>query len=103
MVTIFEKISQTWHQDAESYTQDELDRFVDVLASMKKILEENPKVLVTAPHFTPVAKVDEVSANKNLVLSEKLTGLPSIPDNPFAVEEFNKMSVGDIAAKIQNS
>ena len=41
-----------------------------------------PEVLRSAPHFTPIDRVDEVGANRNLCLREKLEHLPSPPLQP---------------------
>lgn len=55
-------------EPTETETKQTLDTFVDV---MKKIAEEahsNPEVLRTAPHNTPVGRLDEVKAARDLVL-----------------------------------
>lgn len=59
-------------EPTESFTKDELDKFVEVVKSIHQMIHEYPQILTTAPHFTPVGKVDEVSANKRPQLSEKL-------------------------------
>lgn len=87
-------------EPTESFTKAELDRFYDVLVAINKLVSDHPEVLTTAPHFTPVRKVDEVDANKNLTLFEKLEGLPEIAQNPVDPQELNKMSVGDVCEKI---
>ena len=87
-------------EPTESFTKVELDRFVDVVKSIHKILIEHPEVLKTTPHFTPVRKVDEVGANKKLVLSENLTALNEVPKNKISPHVLAKMSVGDIMSKI---
>jgi len=53
-------------EPTESYSKKELDQFVEVVESIHSLIEEHPEVLQTAPHFTPVRKVDEVYANKEL-------------------------------------
>lgn len=87
-------------EPTESFTKKELDRFYDVLVAIDKLVSDHPEVLTTAPHFTPVRKVDEVDANKNLTLFENLQGLPEIAQNPVDPQELNKMSVGDVCEKI---
>ena len=68
-------------EPTESYTKAELDRFADAVIAMKELVVREPSVLLTAPHFTPIDRVDEVSANKKLVLSEAMTALPEVlPD-----------------------
>jgi glycine dehydrogenase len=87
-------------EPTESFTKSELDRFLDVLVAINKLVTNHPEVLKTAPHFTPVRKVNEVDANKNLTLFETLKGLPQIAQNPVDPQELNKMSVGDVCEKI---
>ena len=87
-------------EPTESFTKKELDRFVEVVRAIHLLINEHPEVLTTAPHFTPIRKVNEVEANKNLVLFEKLQGLPVMAQNPINPEELNKLAVGDICAKI---
>ena len=46
---------------------------------MKKDVFANPELLINAPSKAPIAKVNEVDANRNLKLSEVLTKLPELP------------------------
>lgn len=87
-------------EPTESFTKAELDRFVDVVRSIHGLISEHPEVLTTAPHFTPVKKVDEVLANKNLVLAEKLTGLPPIKDNPVDPRALNELPTMELCQRI---
>lgn len=87
-------------EPTESYSKAELDRFVEIITAIKKILMDHPEVLMTAPHFTPIDKVDEVEANKNLILSEKLTKLPEVIPNRIDPGPLKTMAVGDICMKI---
>lgn len=87
-------------EPTESYTKAELDRFVDILGAIKKILMDHPEVLQSAPHFTPIDKVDEVEANKNLILSEEFNKLPKVLPNRIDPGPLKTMAVGDICAKI---
>ncbi len=59
-------------EPTESFTKDELDQFFDVLINISKIINERPEILKTVPHFTPITRVDELSANKKPILSEHL-------------------------------
>jgi glycine dehydrogenase subunit 2 len=55
-------------EPTETESLQTLDEFVDI---MKKIAEEahtNPELLHEAPHVTPVGRLDEVKAAKDLVL-----------------------------------
>lgn len=87
-------------EPTESFSKSELDRFVEVVRSIHTLINEHPEVLTTAPHFTPVKKVDEVLANKNLVLFEKLEGLPAIKENPVDPRELNHVATSDICQRI---
>ncbi len=87
-------------EPTESYSKKELDKFAEMLVTIKNILEENPEVLTTTPHFTPVLKVDEVEANKTLILSEKLTGLPPVPQNRVTPLKLANMELKEVYQKI---
>ena len=63
-------------EPTESYGKKELDRFADAVLAIKDIVETCPQAIKSAPHFTPIDRVDEVSANRNLCLREKLDHLP---------------------------
>ena len=42
-----------------------LDRFADAMLAIADEIEKDPETVRTAPHTTPVARVDEVAANRN--------------------------------------
>jgi glycine dehydrogenase subunit 2 len=46
----------------------ELDAFVSAMRAIAREAEEDPEIIRTAPHTTPVRRVDEVAAARNLVL-----------------------------------
>ena len=75
-------------EPTESYSKAELDDFLELLTTIHKIVHETPEVLATVPHFTPIDRVEEVAANKNLTLSEKLTSslIPVLPNRVPASE-----------------
>lgn len=87
-------------EPTESYSKKELDRFCDVVTAIYHLVNEHPEILKTAPHFTPIQKVDEVEANKNLVLSEKLNHLSEIYKNKIDPKILDQTSVKDICTKI---
>lgn len=60
-------------EPTESYTKSELDEFCGVVKSIHDMINEYPHILQTVPHFTPIDRVDEVTANKNPILSEDIT------------------------------
>lgn len=87
-------------EPTESYSQAELDRFVDVVNAIQEIINETPHVLRTAPHFTPVKKVDEVDANKNLTFMEELKKLPTLYSNVIDPLKLSKMDISAVAHEI---
>ncbi|MGZ3695554.1 MAG: aminomethyl-transferring glycine dehydrogenase subunit GcvPB, partial [Bdellovibrionota bacterium] len=88
-------------EPTESYTKAELDDFLATVMEIHKIVHETPAVLQTVPHFTPIDRVDEVLANKNLTLSESLTpGLIPILPNRADAKELTRMSKDDVWQKI---
>ncbi len=87
-------------EPTETYTRAELDHFADAVLGIYDLIERHPEVLQTVPHFTPVDRVDEVSANKTLVLSEKLTRLPPILGNRVTPQSLASLKVKEIQEKI---
>ena len=45
-----------------------LDAFVSAMKQIAREAEEDPQIVLQAPHTTPVKRVDEVGAAKNLIL-----------------------------------
>jgi glycine dehydrogenase len=88
-------------EPTETYSKAELDDFLETLKTIHKIVHETPQVLNTVPHFTPIDRVDEVLANKNLTLSEPLTPalLPVLP-NRVRAEELTGLAKSDVWKKI---
>jgi len=87
-------------EPTESYSKAELDRFADAVIAIIDLVESNPEVLLTAPHFTPVDRVDDVKANRQLVLSEDLKDLPEILKNRIEPDDLGKLPIQDIRQKI---
>ncbi len=52
-----------------------LDAFIDAMRQIAREAEENPDILLKAPHTTPVKRVDEVAAAKNLILRWRPQGV----------------------------
>ncbi|GAB4570974.1 MAG: aminomethyl-transferring glycine dehydrogenase subunit GcvPB [Anaerolineae bacterium] len=55
-------------EPTETENLDTLDAFVEAMQAIAKEARENPDLLHAAPHSTPVSRVDEVRAAKQLVL-----------------------------------
>ncbi len=87
-------------EPTESFTKKELDDFVEIVKAIHTIINEHPEVLTTAPHFTPVKKVDEVDANKNLKFFDVLATLPKVHTNIVNPKELSSMPVKDVMKKI---
>ena len=90
-------------EPTESYTKAELDRFEEAVRHILKIVREKPEALNQTPFFTPIDRVDEVSANRHLILSESLQQLPKLSPNRLDPESLAEMSVPEIFNKIINS
>ena len=87
-------------EPTESYSKAELDRFADIVVAMAGIVREHPAVLTTVPHFTPVYKIDEVEANKNLTFSVPDYRLPKLELGGISPKALNAMPVNQIVEKI---
>jgi glycine dehydrogenase len=88
-------------EPTETYSKLELDKFVEVVNSILALVNENPEVLKTAPHFTPVKKVDEVYANKELKFMDNITELFTVFDNVIDPIKLSKMETYEVASKIR--
>jgi glycine dehydrogenase subunit 2 len=58
-------------EPTETETKPSLDAFVAAMREIAREAEEDPEIVLKAPHSTPVRRVDEVAAAKNLVLRWK--------------------------------
>lgn len=87
-------------EPTESYTKAELDRFAEAVRAILRLIREHPKLLLTAPHFTPIDRVDEVEANREVCLSEPLEALPVFHQPRLANRELAKMPISEIYAML---
>ena len=62
-------------EPTESESLDELDGFIGAMIEVAKEAETNPEILKTAPHSTPVGRLDEVRAVKKPKLRWLRNGL----------------------------
>jgi glycine dehydrogenase len=90
-------------EPTESYTKADLDRFADAVILMLQLVEDEPTILKTVPHFTPVDKIDDVSANKHVVLSERLSSLPPVLPNRISPAQLTQMPLTAIADAIRQA
>jgi len=87
-------------EPTESYTQKELDRFAEAVLVIKDLIEQHPEVVAGAPHFTPIDRVDEVSANRNLCLAESLEHLPALPLNRIQPKVLQELEIDQIRKRL---
>ncbi len=55
-------------EPTETETKETLDAFVEIMKKVVAEVESNPELVINAPHSTPVKRVDEASAARNLNL-----------------------------------
>lgn len=55
-------------EPTETESKQTLDEFCEVLLRIAEEARENPEILKTAPHVTPIGRLDEVKAARDLVL-----------------------------------
>lgn len=87
-------------EPTESYTKAELDRFSEAVRAILRLIREHPQLLLSAPHFTPIDRVDEVEANREVCLSESLDALPTFHQARVSSRELATMSVEAIYEKL---
>jgi glycine dehydrogenase subunit 2 len=63
-------------EPTESESKETLDNFIEVMKTIATEAKENPELLHSAPHVTPVSRVDEVYAAKQLVLCCRPVEMP---------------------------
>ncbi len=87
-------------EPTESYTKAELDRFCDAVIEIKKTIETHPDALCSAPHFTPIDRVDDVTANRKIVLAEALDTFPQLHPNRISPDDLAQMDIPEITQKV---
>lgn len=58
-------------EPTETEDKETLDRFVEVMIKINEEIEKSPELVKGAPHTTPVKRVDQVAADRNLVVRHK--------------------------------
>ncbi len=53
-------------EPTETESKESLDEFIDAMIQIAKEVEENPEIVTSAPHNTPVSRLDEAKAAKDL-------------------------------------
>ena len=52
-------------EPTESEQKEKLDEFIDTMVKIAKMAKDNPEEILSAPHTTPVKKIDEVTAARH--------------------------------------
>ena len=55
-------------EPTETESKETMDAFADVMIQIAKEVEENPEIVLDAPHTTIIGRLDEVEAARNPVL-----------------------------------
>ena len=92
----FPEVYGLMFEPTESYSKAELDRFAEAVLAIQRLIREAPELLHKVPLFTPIDRVDEVAANRQLQLHETLNQLPNIPSNRIAAGELQSSSIDEI-------
>ena len=58
-------------EPTETEGKQELDLFIDALISISKEVEEDPQIVLKAPHLTRVSRIDEVTAARKPIVRWK--------------------------------
>ena len=58
-------------EPTESESREELDLFVDAMRQIAREAEENPEIVISAPHSTRISRLDETTAARKPVLRWK--------------------------------
>lgn len=61
-------------EPTETESIEALDAFADAMLAIAKEVDADPESILSAPHITPVSRLDEASAARNLELTWKETG-----------------------------
>jgi glycine dehydrogenase subunit 2 len=62
-------------EPTESESKEELDLFIEAMKSIAAEVEEDPQMVLAAPHSTRVSRLDEVAAARKPVLRWKGPGV----------------------------
>jgi len=58
-------------EPTETESKESLDEFIDAMIKIAKEVDENPQMVTSAPHATPVSRLDEAKAARDLNLRWK--------------------------------
>jgi glycine dehydrogenase subunit 2 len=74
-------------ETTEIESKEELDQFIDAMRQIAREAEENPDLILHAPHATRVSRMDEVAAARKPVLRWKPNATPESPASDPASSE----------------
>jgi glycine dehydrogenase subunit 2 len=60
-------------EPTESESKEELDLFIDAMQQIAREAEENPELILNAPHSTRISRLDETTAARKPILRWKPT------------------------------
>lgn len=87
-------------EPTESPSKDELDRLAEIILAIKDLVDNHSQVLLTTPHFTSVRSIDEVQANKQIVITTEISKLPAVYKENLTSAELFQLSIEEIKQKI---
>jgi glycine dehydrogenase subunit 2 len=58
-------------EPTESESKEELDLFIDAMKSIAREVQDDPQLVISAPHETRVARMDETTAARKPILRWK--------------------------------
>lgn len=77
-------------EPTENESKETLDAFINVMHKIADEARTNPELLKTAPHNTPIKRVDDVLAAKHPVLTYRSLS-PSLPGGEGSTNRQNKL------------
>jgi len=60
-------------EPTESESKEELDLFIDAMQQIAREADENPEIILNAPHATRISRLDETTAARKPILRWKPT------------------------------
>ena len=91
-------------EPTESYTLAELDRLAEAILTVRDLYLENPLLLGDSPWLMPIKRVDEVAANRAVVVSRSLSGgLPQTPDLKPNTERLWESSIEELKERVREA
>jgi glycine dehydrogenase subunit 2 len=58
-------------EPTENESKDTIDKFIEVMRTIAQEAKDSPEVVKTAPHCTPIGRVDDVLAAKHPIVTFK--------------------------------